>query len=62
MTVSGPGLLLGAFSGSMALQQLRSVLMFIALVTNEGYAEDQGLVKHQSPCWYLWVTVPLGPY
>lgn len=53
MTVSGLRLLLGTISKSMALQLLGSMLMFIALVTNESYADDQG---HVGICgsWCHW--------
>lgn len=47
-------------SGSMALQLSGFVLMSVACVTSEGYADAQGLDSHLRPCWCLRDRVVTG--
>lgn len=58
---SGPGLLPGAMSASVILQQPGCLLMSMTSVITEGCVDDQGLARHLRPCWCPRSTLPPGP-
>lgn len=62
MVTSRPGLLRRTMSGSMALLQSGSMLLFITPVTAESCANTQGLGHHLKPGGGLKGMLQLGPY
>lgn len=61
MMASGPELLSRATSGSVALSQPGSVMMFITSVTTEDHMDAQGLVNNLSPGGCLKAMVTSRP-
>lgn len=61
MVSSELGMLLTAMSGSVGLQQPRSVLMSVVPDTTEGNADARDLDCHLWPCWYLRALLPWRP-
>lgn len=57
-----PELQLSIMFGSVALQQLGSVMMSETHVTNKGHSDALGLGGHLRPYWCLRIMLLLGPY